>query len=211
MNTKILVDFKLYLITDRRLFIDDDSLFTAVEEALKGGVPAVQLREKDLEIRELLRMAYSLRELTVRYRAKLFINDRVDIALAVGADGVHLGGAGMPAFAARKASGEGMLIGASAHSVAEARKAEEEGADFVTLGPIFETPSKMKYGKPLGPELLREAIKKISIPVFAIGGIKKERVESVLKSGASGIALISAILGSGDIQSNTEEFMRLLK
>jgi thiamine-phosphate pyrophosphorylase len=174
-------------------------------------VRAVQLREKDLETRELLRMAYLLKELTVRYSAKLFINDRVDIALAVNAEGVHLGGAGMPAYAARKAAGEGMLIGVSAHSLEEAIKAEAEGADFITLGPIFETPSKMKYGKPLGPDLLREARGKISIPVFAIGGIKQERVGTVLTCGASGIALISAILGSENIKSNTEEFMRLLK
>jgi len=208
---KRLVDFKLYLITDRRLFTDGNSLFTAVEEALKGGVQAVQLREKDLETRKLLSMAYSLRELTSGYKAKLFINDRVDIALAVGADGVHLGGDSMPAFAARKAAGEALLIGVSAHSIADAKKAGEEGADFVTLGPIFETPSKMKYGKPLGPELLSEARRKIAVPVFAIGGIKKERVGSVLEAGATGIALISAILGSEDIRSNTEEFMRLLK
>ena len=210
-SEKTRVDFRLYLITDRRLFSDDHSLFTAIEEALKGGVKAVQLREKDLATRSLLSMAYSLRELTSAYRAKLFINDRVDIAMAVEADGVHLGGESMPAFAARKAAGKAMLIGVSAHSIGEAKKAEEEGADFITLGPIFETPSKIKYGPPLGPGLLRETREKISIPVFAIGGIKKERVGSVLESGASGMALISAILGSEDIRSNTEEFMRLLK
>jgi len=208
---KTLVDFRLYLITDRRLFADDDSLFTAIEESLKGGVKAIQLREKDLDTRSLLRMAYALRELTSEYGAKLFINDRVDIAMAVDADGVHLGGQSMPAYAARKAAGEALLIGVSAHSIKEAKKAEEEGADFVTLGPVFETHSKMKYGQSLGPELLREARGKISIPVFAIGGIKKERVGSVLDAGATGIALISAILGSEDIRSNTEEFMRLLK
>jgi len=208
---EILVDFKLYLITDRRLFTDDYALFTAVEEALKGGVQAVQLREKDLGIRALLHMASSFRELTARYGAKLFVNDRVDVAVAVAADGVHLGGAGIPAFAARKAAGEGMLIGVSTHSVAEARKAEEEGADFITLGPIFETPSKMQYGKPLGPDLLRKVRAEIAIPVFALGGIKQERVGRVMESGASGVAVISAILGSEDIQSNTEAFMRLLK
>ena len=211
MDKKIALDFRLYLITDRRLFTGGDSLLNAIEEALKGGVQAVQLREKDLEIRELLRMAYELRKLTSGYGAKLFINDRVDVALAVDADGVHLGGASMPAFAARKAAGEGMLIGVSAHSLAEAKKAEEEGADFVTFGPIFETPSKLKYGKPLGLGPMKEAGARISIPVFAIGGIRVERVKNALESGAFGIALISAILGSEDIQSNTEEFMRLLK
>ena len=203
--------FKVYLITDRNVLAPAYSLPAAVEEALKGGVKAVQLREKDLGTRDLLDMAYRLKELTVRYGAKLFINDRVDIALAVDADGVHLGGSGMPAAAARKAVGEGMLIGVSTHGITEAEKAVEEGADFITLGPIFETPSKMKYGNPLGTELLREVRAKIPVPVFAIGGIRKERVESVLEAGATGIALISAILGSEDIRSNTEEFMRLLK
>ena len=211
MNKKTRVDFRLYLITDRRLFTGDNALLAAIEEALKGGLKAVQLREKDLDTRSLLRMAYSLRELTSRYKAKLFINDRVDIALAVDADGVHLGGESIPAFAARKAAGKALLIGVSAHSIEEAKKAEEEGADFITLGPIFETPSKIKYGQPLGPGLLSGARGKISIPVFAIGGIKKERVAAVLESGATGIALISAILGSENVRSNTEEFMRLLK
>ena len=211
MNKKMRVDFRLYLITDRRLFADIASLLRAIEEALKGGVKAVQLREKDLGTRQLLQLAYETRGLTSKYGAKLFINDRVDIALAVDADGVHLGGDSMPAFAARKAAGEAMLIGVSAHSIEEARKAEEEGADFITLGPIFETPSKIKFGHPLGPGLLREVREKISIPVFAIGGINKERAGSVLESGTTGIALISAILGSEDIRSNTEEFMRLLK
>ena len=203
--------FKVYLVTDRNVLAPAYSLPAAVEEALKGGVKAVQLREKDLGIRDLLTMAYRLRELTARYGAKLFINDRVDIALAVGADGVHLGVSSMPAFAARKAAGEGMLIGVSTHGITEAEKAVEEGADFITLGPIFETPSKLQYGRPLGTDLLREVRAKIPVPVFAIGGIKKEKVASVLEAGASGIALISAIFGSEDIRSNTIEFMRLLK
>lgn len=208
---KIPLDFTLYLITDRKLFADEDIFFAGIEEAFRGGVRAVQLREKDLTIRELLAMAYRLKELTVRYGAKLFINDRVDVALAVDADGVHLGGAGIPASAARMVAGKEMRIGVSAHHVGEAKKAEQEGADFVTFGPVFETPSKLKYGRPLGPELLSEACRALSIPVFGIGGIKPAGVERVIKAGASGVAVISAILDSADIQSTTEEFMRLLK
>ncbi len=205
------VGFRLYLITDRKLFVDRLAFFSALEEALKGGVRALQLREKDLETRALLDMAYHLREVTDRYGVKLFINDRLDIALAVKADGVHLGGWSIPVGAARKIAGKGMLIGVSAHSVEEAVLADRGGADFVTLGPVYETPSKMSYGRPLGTDVLKKVKDEISLPVFAIGGIKKERVAEVLKSGAYGIALISAILSSHAIRTDTEEFMRLLK
>ena len=206
-----LIDFRLYLVTDRRLFPACYALYAAVEDALKGGAKAVQLREKDLGTREMLDMAYALREITTRYQASLFINGRVDIAMAVGADGVHLGISDMPVHAARKAAGSGILIGKSTHGVAEAKKAEQEGADFVTLGPVYETPSKLRYGKPVGLQTIEKVKGEVSVPVFAIGGIRKERVGEVLRAGAYGIALISAILASENIQSSTEEFMRLLK
>ncbi len=205
------IDFQLYLITDRSLLGPGATLPAAVGSALKGGVRAVQLREKDLGTRELLDMAYALRAITREYSARLFVNGRVDVALAAGADGVHLGSTDMPLPAARRAAGGSMLIGVSTHSIQEARRAEEEGADFITLGPVYETPSKMRYGKPIGIRPLREVRKEVAIPVFAIGGITRERVEEVVEAGASGVALISAILASGDIKSSAEEFMRLLK
>jgi thiamine-phosphate pyrophosphorylase len=205
------VDFRLYLITDRKLFRDLPSFFSAVEEALKGGANALQLREKDLGIRELLKLAYRMREMTSTYGAKLFVNDRVDVALAANADGVHLGGTGMPAFAARKVVGRGMLIGVSTHGIRQALQAEKDGADFITLGPVFETPSKVRYGKPLGVDILRQAADRLSVPFFAIGGISRERVGEVIRAGTCGIALISAVFASGDIKSRTEELMRLLK
>lgn len=205
------IDFRLYLITDRKLFSEPLDMFRAVEEALRAGVMAVQLREKDLEIRPLLDMAYRMRELTGSYGAKLFINERVDVAMAVNADGVHLGASGIPASAARKVAGEEMLIGVSAHSVKEARAAEIEGADFITLGPVFETPSKLVYGRPLGAGVIGKAKEGVSLPVFAIGGIKLQCVPEVLKAGADGIAVISAVLAAGDIKTTTEGFMRLLK
>jgi thiamine-phosphate pyrophosphorylase len=205
------IDFRLYLITDRRLFKDNSSLYGAIEQALAGGVKAVQLREKDLATRELLDMAYRLRELTGRHGARLFINDRIDIALAVNADGVHLGGSSLPAEAARRITGEKFLIGVSTHGIEEAEAAEKEGADFITVGPVYETPSKMKYGKPLGPGILGKVKEKTSVPVFAIGGIKQQKMGEVLGSGAYGIAVISAVLAAQDIKSTTETFMRLLK
>ncbi|MDA8106270.1 MAG: thiamine phosphate synthase [Nitrospiraceae bacterium] len=205
------IDFQLYLITDRGLLGPGATLSAAVESALKGGVRAVQLREKDLGTRELLNMSYALRAITREYNAKLFVNGRVDVALAVGADGVHLGSADMPLPAARKAAGESMLIGVSTHSIQEARRAGEEGADFITLGPVYETPSKMRYGRPIGLGPLRKVRDEVAMPVFAIGGITRERVGEVLGAGASGVALISAILASGDIKSSAEGFVRLLK
>jgi thiamine-phosphate pyrophosphorylase len=208
LQTTGIVDFRLYLITDRKLFPGTDALLSALGEALKAGVRAVQLREKDLGTRELLEMARRLREITGRYRARLFINDRVDIALAVDADGVHLGGTGMPVSAVRKIAGGNLLIGSSAHSLAQAGEAEAEGADFITLGPVYDTPSKRPYGEALGPGIIKSVKKEISCPIFAIGGIKPSLTPEVLEAGAFGVALISGILASGDITTRTEEYMR---
>jgi len=205
------LDFKLYLITDRKLVTTECLLYIAVEDALKGGIKAVQLREKDLPTRKLLEMAQWMRELTKEYGANLIINDRVDIALAVGADGVHLGRDSIPAGAVRVMSDGKLLIGVSAHGIDEAIEAEKDGADFITLGPIYETPSKLKYGNPIGIETLRKLKSKTSIPVFAIGGIKLNKVHKVMETGADGVALISAILTAENIKETTEKFMRFLK
>lgn len=204
-----MIDFNLYLVTDRSIVPDND-LIGAVEKALRGGVKAVQLREKDLKIRELLDMAYRIRELTARYDAKLFINDRVDVAVAVNADGVHLGRRSMPPSAARMVR-DGLIIGVSTHSLEEAIGAERDGADFITLGPVFYTPSKAQYGEPLGLDTLKRVCSSVSIPVFAIGGIKTEHIKDVLESGAKGVAVISAILGSRDIKEAAERFLRCLR
>jgi len=186
--------FRLYLITDRKLFSSLDDFMRAVEEVLSAGIKTVQLREKDLSTREMLEMAYRFRELTSRHAAKLFINDRLDIALGVDADGVHLGQTGIPVHAVRKVAKDKFLIGCSTHSAREAMEAEEEGADFITFGPLFHTPSKLKYGEPVGLEALREVSKKITVPIFGIGGINSENIQDVLDAGASGIALIRGIL-----------------
>lgn len=203
------VDFNLYLVTDRKL-VTGKPLEAAVTEALKGGVRAVQLREKDLGTRDLLRLAYQLRDLTLKYDARLFINDRVDIAIAVDADGVHLGQKSMPPFAVRRLSGK-LIIGVSAHNLKEARAGEQAGADFITLGPIYETPSKLKYGRPIGLEALREAAGEVSVPVFAIGGIKTDNLREVLDAGAEGVAVISSILAAKNIRTAAAKFTRLLK
>lgn len=202
------IEFKLYLITDRSLFSSTAEFVNATEQALAAGVRAVQLREKDLPTRELLDLAYKFRELTARYDAKLFINDRLDIALSADADGIHLGQSGIPVREIRRVTGKGMVIGCSAHSIKEAMEAESDGADFITFGPLFPTPSKLKYGEPVGLESLRWAKKEVDLPIFGIGGIKLERIEEVINSGASGVALISGIFSASDRTSAAREYLK---
>ncbi len=192
------VDFRLYLITDRH--VAKKPLPNAVRDALEGGVRAVQLREKDLPVRELLSLAIELRKITTTYGAKLIINERVDIAVGVGADGVHVGHNSMPVAEVRKLVGNSMLIGASTHGKVEATSAQEEEADFITYGPVFETPSKMKYGSPVGIVSLKSVVNCIKLPVFAIGGIKSGNVGPVFSHGAFGVAMISSILAADDIK-----------
>src|SRR3972149_289111 len=201
--------FRLYLITDRRLAGKD--LLSAVKAALDGGVKAVQLREKDMEGGELSSLAGNLRRLTSGYGARLFINDRVDVALAVDADGVHLGQNGFSPSDVKKILGKDKIVGVSTHSVSEAIKAEKSGADFITLGPVYRTPSKAKYGEPIGLEPLKKASKALRIPFFGIGGIKKENVKEVLEAGASGVALISAIFAAKNTEKAAAEIIQGLK
>jgi thiamine-phosphate pyrophosphorylase len=203
------VDFKLYLITDRKQ--TSLPLPEAVRLALSGGVRAIQVREKDLPVRELLGLSRELRVSTREFGAKLFINDHVDIALAVGADGVHLGHHSMPASAVRKIIGDKMMIGVSAHTVEEARVAEADGADFITFGPIYETPSKSKMGKPIGLEPLKEARRSLNIPIFAIGGIQGRNIGHVLWAGAYGVAMISAIFGAEDIRKKAKNITEMIQ
>ena len=204
------VDFRLYLITDRKLFRSIRAFEEAIKEALATGVRAVQLREKDLPTRELLEMAYRFREITTAYDAQLFINDRLDIALSVQADGVHLGQSGIPVNAVKKIVGDNLIIGCSTHSLNEAIEAHSGGADFITFGPVFKTPSKLKYGEPVGLEALREVSRTINLPIFGIGGIKSDGIYDVLKAGASGIALISGFFSGAsgaDITSSAREYL----
>ncbi len=188
----------LYLVTGREYLPGGTGLVDALERALEAGVRAVQLREKDLPARDLYPLALELRRLTSRFGALLLVNDRIDVAMAAGADGVHLAGHSLPPGPARAILGKDKLIGVSTHHVEEIVRAREQGADFVTFGPVYHTPSKARYGRPRGTDALREACKEGGLPVIAIGGINARRVKEVLSAGASGIGLISAILASRD-------------
>jgi thiamine-phosphate pyrophosphorylase len=203
-------DFDLYLITDRRQTRGRE-LLEVVEQALDGGVRAIQLREKDLSGRELFLLAETMKAVCARYRARLFINDRIDVALAIDADGVQLGGGAIPIDSARELLGDAKLIGASTHSINEALAAGRAGADFILFGPVYFTPSKAAYGPPQGLELLKEVVEKISLPVYAIGGVKPENIAAVKKTGARGVALISAVISAEDPGVASTEMLRLLK
>jgi thiamine-phosphate pyrophosphorylase len=191
------VDFRVYMITDRRQAPGED-IVKAVAGALDGGIRVVQLREKDLPGKDLYRLADRMRNLTARYGARLIINDRVDVAMAVGADGVHLGVSSLPASVARKLLGEEALIGCSTHSESELREAVTQGADFVTFGPVYPTPSKAAYGPPVGVTALAGACGRSAIPVFALGGVKAENTGEAIGAGAFGIALISGVVAAKD-------------
>jgi thiamine-phosphate pyrophosphorylase len=170
----------------------------------------VQLREKDLEARALLHLAQELSPLLHDHRAEWLINDRVDLVLALKASGVHLRSNSLPVPIVRHILGPHRLIGISRHSFEEVKEAESQQADFVVVGPIYDTPSKRMYGQPLGVKALETICKAARIPIYAIGGITPERVTEVLDAGAYGVAVISSILQAQKIQETTQKFLDLL-
>lgn len=198
------INYKLYLITDRS-FLNGRSLKDCVEAAIKGGVTLVQVREKDASTREFYKIAKEVKESTSKYNIPLLINDRIDIALAIDAEGVHLGQSDMPIKLARKILGEDKIIGISANTLEEALEAQKAGADYLGIGPVFYTGTKKDIDEPIGVHGLKEITQNIRIPSVAIGGINKENAESVLETGVNGISVISAILGSEDIEKASIE------
>jgi thiamine-phosphate pyrophosphorylase len=200
--------FTLYLVTDRS--VARRPVLEMVDECLGAGLRAVQLREKDLAVRELLALATRLREMTQRHRARLIINDRADVALAAAADGIQRTHDSLPVAALRRIGPREFLIGASVHSEAEAHRAAADGADFLVFGPIYDTPSKRPYGPPQGLEALHSVTAAVARPVIAIGGITPPRVQEVLAAGAAGVAVISAILGAERPADATKAFLDAL-
>jgi len=201
------VDFSLYLITDRRVLPPGRTLLEAVEGALTGGIRTVQLREKDLSVAELYPLAREMRELTRRYQAQLLINDRLDLAMAVQADGVHLGGHSLPTSVVRQVLGDDFLIGVSTHHPSELPIQADAGADFVTFGPVYATPSKLAFGDPVGETQLALVCRNSPLPVFALGGIRCDRLAAVRKCGAHGAAMIAAVLAAEDPCKAADELL----
>jgi thiamine-phosphate pyrophosphorylase len=200
-------NFLLCYITDRRQ-LRSVSLTAVIRETARAGVDIVQVREKDLTSRELIALVEeamrATREPGMR-GTRVVVNDRVDVALAGGADGVHLAAHSMPVQVVRRFVPRAFLIGVSCHSLGEAMAAESGGADYLVLGPVFETPSKLRYGPPLGLEKLRDITSRIRIPVLALGGITVERVRPCLEAGASGIAGIRIFQDCESVQERVRE------
>lgn len=181
---------ELCYITDRRA-LQPKPLLSRIQEAIRVGVDLVQIREKDLATRELLGLVGAAVDAARETTTRLVVNDRLDVALAAGAAGVHLGTQSLPARVVRELVPKDFLVGVSCHSLAETLGAEMGGADYVVLGPIFATSSKLPYGPPLGLAKLREVTAQVKIPVLALGGIAVDRVRLCLEAGATGIAGIS--------------------
>ena len=200
------IDYSLYLCTDRGL-MTSATIEESVEAAVRGGATVVQLREKDCSSREFYELGLRVREITARYGVPLFVNDRADIALAVGADGVHVGQSDLPCRAVR-AIAPGMLVGVSASSLAEAVQAERDGADYLGVGAMFATGTKTDAAIVSMEEL--EAIRRaVSIPIVVIGGINKQTIPAFRGKGIDGAAVVSAIVAQPDPEAAARELLQL--
>jgi thiamine-phosphate pyrophosphorylase len=204
------MNLDLYVITDET--IAGGLSHTAIaRRAIAGGADVIQLRDKTCCPAEFRRAAREIRTITRKNGTLFIINDRLDIALACDADGVHLGQDDQRVSTARQIAPPGFIIGASVGTVAEAREAEREGADYLALSPTFSTTSKDNAGPGLGLGRLREIRCAVSLPLVAIGGINRENVRDVLKAGADGVAVISAVVGSPDITAAARELKDLVR
>ena len=191
------IDYSLYLVTDRGLSRGRSTL-EIVEAAVNAGVTCVQLREKDCTTREFIEQALAIRDRLQAAGVPLIVNDRLDVAMAVNADGVHLGQSDMPLELARKVVGNAMVIGISAESLMDAVEAEKGGADYLGVSPIYATPTKTDTAPPLGLEGLHLIRKAVNLPLVGIGGLNIDNAADVIRSGADGVAVVSAIVAAED-------------
>ncbi|HKQ33851.1 MAG TPA: thiamine phosphate synthase [Nitrospiraceae bacterium] len=197
---------RLLVVTDRHQ-THGRPLVPLLQRMLTAGISMVQLRERDLSARELMTLAHEVQALTASHGSQLLINDRIDVALALEGVGVHLRSNSLPVSVARQMLGAQRLLGISAHSVEEVVQAASQGADYIFLGPIYETPTKQMYGPPLGIHTLEKACGLIRIPIVGIGGVTAARAREMRRAGAFGVAVITAILGADDVESATREML----
>ncbi len=200
---------KLYAVTDRT-HLNGKTLVEAIELAIQGGVTCVQLREKNISYNEYISKAVEIREICHKYNVPLIINDNYRVALASGADGVHVGIEDTAVSEIRKNVGDNFIIGATAKTIEQAQKAQKDGADYLGVGAVFPSPTKTNAIR-ITPEKLTEICKSISIPVVAIGGINLENVHLIKNCGQSGIAVVSALFSQDDIKESAERLISELR
>ena len=204
------IDYSLYLVTDRGLARGRSTL-EIVKAAVDGGATVVQLREKDCPTLEFIEQALAIKDLLQARRIPLIINDRLDVAQAVRADGVHLGQTDMPLDMAKGILGDSMLIGISTESIEDAIAAEKGGADYLGVSPIYATPTKTDTAPPLGLAGLRQIRKAVRLPLVGIGGLNRENSADVIRSGADGVAVVSAIVAADDPEAAARMLRRIIE
>ena len=205
---KQIIDYTFYLVTCPSIS-KKGNLFD-VKNAVDAGCKIVQYREKNKTTNEMIKEAKKIKEICKK-KALLIIDDRIDVALAVGADGVHIGQDDISIETARMLLGKEKIIGLTVHNLKESIDAEKKGVDYIGLAPIFATETKQDSGAPCGPDLITEIRKKVNLPIIAVGGIKKENVNEVISKGADGVVAVSAVLDSNDIFSEVSKFIKIIK
>ena len=205
-----MVDYSVYLVTDRELARGRTTLEIA-GAAIRGGVSCIQLREKMCSTREFIDESLAIRSLLARHGIPLIINDRVDVALAVKADGIHLGQKDMPCSMARQLIPENMIVGISVESLDDAIAAQKDGADYLGVSPIYPTPTKTDTAQPLGLEGLRSIRSEVDLPLVGIGGLNADNVAAVIHNGADGVAVVSAIVAADDPEAATRDLIEIVR
>ena len=200
------IDLSLYLVTDNSA--DEEKFLKTIEESINGGVSVVQLREKTADTLEFYNLALKVKEITTKYNVPLIINDRIDVALAVDADGVHVGQSDMPCDVTRALVGPDKIVGVSAATIEEAKKAESDGADYIGTGAVFPTATKDDAPK-ITKKDLKEIVESISIPVVAIGGITLNNAHELNDTGIAGLSVVSAIMSSENPKKSSEELLKI--
>lgn len=205
-----MVDYSVYLVTDRELARGRTTLEIAAA-AIRGGVSCIQLREKTCSTREFIDEALAIRSLLARHEIPLIINDRVDVALAVKADGIHLGQKDMPCSMARQLIPENMIVGISVESLDDAIAAQKDGADYLGVSPIYPTPTKTDTAQALGLEGLRSIRSEVNLPLVGIGGLNADNAAAVIYNGADGVAVVSAIVAADDPEAATRDLIEIVR
>ena len=200
------IDLSLYLVTDNSE--DEKKFLKTIEEAINGGVSVVQIREKTADTLEFYNLALKVKEITTKYNVPLIINDRVDVALAIDADGVHVGQSDMPCDVTRKLIGENKILGVSAATIDEAKKAEKDGADYIGTGAVFPTSTKDDAPN-ITKKDLKDIVDSINIPVVAIGGITIENANELKNTGISGLSVVSAIMSADNPKEASEKLLNI--